>query len=425
MPVFALVDGNNFYVSCERVFRPSLEGVPVVVLSNNDGCVVARSAEVKALGVKMGTPYFELKDLVKQHGIVAFSSNYELYGDMSARMTRVIGQFAPRQENYSIDETFLDLDGIPGNLVELGQRIRQRVYQWVGIPVCVGIAPTKTLAKLANHVAKKRPEYASVCNLLDLTNTQRDALFGTIDVGEIWGVGRRLAPRLAAQGMATVKALRDANPKAIRQNYGVVMERTVLELNGVSCMKLEEVEPARQQIVCSRSFGELLSRQEEIAPAIAYFATRAAEKLRGQQSVAEAIQVFMQTNPHREQDPQYHPSFVIPFPTPTDDTRLIMQAALAGLRAIYRPKYKFMKAGVMLMGITPPQQVTGSLFSSDMAPSPRSAQLMAVLDKTNRRYGKNTLVFASAVLPSSRWHMRRQRKSPDYTTKWAEIPVVA
>jgi DNA polymerase V len=424
MSVFALIDGNNFYVSCERVFRPELEGVPVVVLSNNDGCVVARSAEIKALGVKMGTPFFQLKDLVKQHGIKVFSSNYELYGDMSSRMFKVIGEFAPRQEIYSIDETFLDLEGMPGNLIELGQRIRQRVKQWVGIPVCVGIAPTKTLAKLANHIAKKRPEFESVCNLLQLSILERDKLLSSIDVGEIWGVGRRLAPKLMAQGITSVKALRDAPPKAIRQNYGVVMERTVLELNGVPCLGVEEAAAPKQQIVCSRSFGALLSRREDIEPAISYFATRAAEKLRRQRSVAEAIQVFLHTNPHRERDPQYHPSIVIPFPAPTDDTRILIKAAQAGLRAIYRPKFQFMKAGIMLMGITSAQQVTGNLFSSQMEPSPKTTQLMELLDRTNRRYGKNTLVFASAALPSSRWHMRRERKSQAYTTKWEDIPVV-
>ena len=379
---------------------------------------------MKALGVKMGTPFFQLKDLVRKHAIVAFSSNYELYGDMSARMTRVIGEFAPRQEIYSIDETFLDLEGIPGNLIELGQRIRQRVKQWVGIPVCVGIGPTKTLAKLANHIAKKRPEYGSVCNLLQLSSMEQDRLLGSIEVREIWGVGSRLAPKLAAQGIATVKALRDAPPKLIRQRYGVVLERTVLELNGLSCLEMEEGTLPKQQIICSRSFGELLSRIEDIAPAISNFATRAAEKLRRQHSVAEAIQVFLHTNPHREQDPQYHQAIVVPCLTPTDDTRTLIQAAMAGLQAIYRPKFKFMKAGVMLMGISSPQQVTASLFTTRMEPSAKSVQLNEVLDRTNLRYGKNTLLFASSVLPSSRWHMRREKKSQGYTTKWNEIAIV-
>lgn len=425
MPTFALVDGNNFYVSCERVFRPELEGKPVLVLSNNDGCVVARSLEVKALGVKMGTPFFQLKDLVKRHGIVALSSNYGLYGNMSARIMSVIGGFAPRQEIYSIDETFLDLTGMPGNLAELGQRIRHRVKQWVGIPVCVGIASTKTLAKLANHVAKKRPEYDSVCNLLALSPEALSALLDSIQVGEIWGVGRRIAPRLEALGITSVRALRDAPLKRVRSHFGVTLERTVLELNGHACLETEEVASPKQQIVCSRSFGGLITDLKDLVPAVSHYATRAGEKLRQQGSVAEAIQVFMHTNPHREQDPQYAPAIVVRLAQSTDDSRLLIGAALKGLGRIYREGYRYQKAGVMLMGITDKERLTGNLFSPETEATAKSSPLMDVLDQTNRRFGKDTLRFASTAMREGRWLMKRGNKSPDYTTKWEEIPCVA
>jgi nucleotidyltransferase/DNA polymerase involved in DNA repair len=255
--MFALVDGNNFYVSCERVFNPKLNGQPVVVLSNNDGCVVARSNEVKALGVKMGTPWFQLKDLAKQHGIQALSSNYGLYADMSSRMMTVLGRYAPDQEVYSIDECFLGFDGFRHfDLIAHSQRMRDEVLRWVGIPVCVGIGTTKTLAKLANHCAKKNLAGAdSVCDLTQLDDAQRSRLFATIPVNEVWGVGRRLTEQLAARNIHTVEQLRTADTETLRQAFSVVLERTVRELNGIACLDLEAVAPNKQQIISSRSFG--------------------------------------------------------------------------------------------------------------------------------------------------------------------------
>ena len=258
-PQFALVDVNNFYVSCERVFQPKLQNVPMVVLSNNDGCAVARSNEVKALGVKMGTPWFKMKDLARQHGILAFSSNYTLYGDMSNRVVSILRDFSPDIEVYSIDESFLRVERVAhlyGGLSPMGQQIRERISQWTGLPVCVGFGPSKTLAKLANHMAKKNPEFDGVCDLHAMSRLERRQWMSQIEVGEVWGVGRRINTRLAAMGIQTILELRNASPKAIRAQFGVVMERTCEELRGVSCLELEEIAPPKQQIMSSRSFGK-------------------------------------------------------------------------------------------------------------------------------------------------------------------------
>jgi DNA polymerase V len=285
---FALVDGNNFYVSCERVFNPQLEGRPVVVLSNNDGIVVARSAEVRALGVKMGGPWFQLRDTARKHGILAFSSNYALYADMSNRMMRILGDYSPHQEIYSIDECFLGFDGFPAaELAAIGQRIRRQVKQWVGIPVCVGIGATKTLAKLANHCAKKGLAGADgVCDFGRMQPAELDELFGRIAVGEVWGVGRRLSEKLAARGIATVRELRDADAVTLAEAFSVVLQRTVMEVRGISCLELEALAPAKKQIVSSRSFGTYVTTLDELEEAVSTYTARAAEKLRRQPTVA-------------------------------------------------------------------------------------------------------------------------------------------
>jgi len=317
MPI-ALVDCNNFYVSCERAFNPSLEGKPVVVLSNNDGCAVARSGEVKALGVKMAEPWFKMEKLAKQHGIIALSSNYALYGDLSARVMSILSTFSPRQEVYSIDECFLDLDGLdPASLVTYGQTIRKTIKQHVGIPVCVGIADTKTLAKLANHCAKKRfAGKDGVCDFGRYSNTQISKLFATIPVGDIWGIGRKITERLVAMKIETVEGLRTADPNRMRQQFSIVVERTVKELNGISCIELDAANTPRQQIMVSRSFGQEVSNYDDLAESVAYFAPSAAEKLRKDGSVAASLCVFIQTNPFKEKDQQYKPSLVLPMGEP-------------------------------------------------------------------------------------------------------------
>lgn len=422
--MFALVDANNFYVSCHRVFDPSLKGRPVVVLSNGDGCCVARSNEIKALGVKMGTPWFQLRELAQQHGIVALSSNYALYGDISVRFSGILRQFSPRQEVYSIDESFLDLTDFDSvDLTEYGQRIRQRLAQWVGLPVCVGIAPTKTLAKLSNHVAKKRPQYQGVFDFSRLSSEEQDELLASIDAGEVRGIGHRLAERLAQRGIVTVKDLRDANSKTLRREFNVVVERTVLELRGVSCLSLEEIASPKKEIISSRSFGQLVTDQGELRQAVASYTTRAAEKLRRQRSVTSALQVFLQINPHKEGEPQYHPGIVVPLVEPTDDTRLLASHAVRGLEKIYKPGYRYQKAGVMLMGLADAKTAQADLFSrsSDRAAVP-SKHLMQTLDQINAKLGRGTLRLAAEGLKQN-WRHRANYPSPRYTTQWAELPV--
>ncbi len=427
MTSIALIDGNNFYVSCERVFQPELEGKPVVVLSNNDGCVVARSQEVRALGVAMGTPWFKLKDLVRQHGIIGKSSNYTLYADMSQRMHAVIGQFAPEQEIYSIDETFLDLTGFNRNLVEYGQQIRQRVRQWTGIPVCVGVGGTKTLAKLANHSAKKIlvPEMADgVVNFNQMSPGELNQLFGSIDVGEVWGVGRKNKERLYDIGIETVKDLRNSSVSHIKNEFNVVLARTVAELNGESCLALEEVAPPKQQIVSSRSFGQPVLLLEDLNEAVVSYASRAAEKLRKQHHVASAIQVFVQTNPFKPDEPQYNNGVTVKLAKQTNDTFLLASAALYGLKRIYKPGYAYKKAGVMLGSLCPENLVPVDLFTGFNEPETQRARtLMATLDEINTKMGRGTVRSAGEGIQKA-WAMRSGNKSNAFTTDWEQLPVV-
>lgn len=336
--MFALVDGNNFYVSCERVFNPRLRDKPVVVLSNNDGCVVARSNEVKALGVKMGTPWFQMKDLARQHDILALSSNYSLYADLSSRMMAVLGTYSPDQEIYSIDECFLGMQGFSHyDLMDHGQRIRHQVLKWVGIPVCVGYGETKTLAKLANHCAKKNLAGVNgVCDLTRLSPSERSRVFAALPVNEVWGVGRRLTEQLLHRGIATVEQLRTADAETLRQAFSAVLERTVRELNGVSCLDLEAVAPNKQQILSSRSFGAYVYTLPELQEAVALYMSRAAEKLRRQGSIAGMVQVYIRTNPFKENAPQYQRGVNVPLTEATDDTLRLIRAAHWGLKRLYR-----------------------------------------------------------------------------------------
>ncbi len=417
----ALIDGNNFYVSCERVFNPKLENCPVVVLSNNDGCAVARSNEVKALGVKMGMPWFQMKDLARKHGIIALSSNYALYADMSNRMMSVLAQYSPDQEIYSIDECFLGFDGFDHfDLVAYGSAIRKQVRQWVGIPVCVGIAETKTLAKLANHCAKKGLAGADgVCDLTRHTTTERSRLFDGIEVGEVWGVGGQLTKKLGDMGIGTVEDLRTADAKTLRDRFSVVLERTVAELNGVSCIEIEHDVPNKQQIMSSRSFGQYVYDLAPLKEAVASYIAIAAEKLRAQGSLAGMVQVYVRTNPHKENAPQYQRGLTIPLPEATDDTLRLTRAALWGLRRIYRPGYAYQKAGVALLNLSDAAKVQGSLF----AVGKDNTKVMQVMDRINGIWGRGTLRSAAEGIQKS-WKMKRDRMSPAYTTNWAQVPVV-
>ena len=425
-PQFALVDVNNFYVSCERVFRPGLANTPLVVLSNNDGCTVARSNEVKALGVKMGTPWFKLKGLAKQHGIQAFSSNYVLYGDMSNRVATILREFSPDIEVYSIDESFLRIETVAhlyDGAVSMGQQIRERVLQWTGLPVCVGVGPTKTLAKFANHLAKKNAIFGGVCDLHVMPRPERLQWMNGVNVAEVWGVGRRTAARLETMGIRTVLDLRNTFPKEVRSQFGVVMERTCSELRGISCLTLEDVVPARQQIMSSRSFGVPVESIDELQEAVACYTTRAAEKLRQQQSISAAVHVFLQTNCFKDDAPQYHPAITVPLIEATDDTLVLISAAASGLRNIFRAGFHYKKVGVMLTLLSSKTARQGTLFD-DPAAREKSARLMAVMDAVNQEFGRDTLHSAAEGV-AKRWAMRAGMRSPRYTTQWDELPVVS
>ncbi len=414
------MDVNNFYVSCERVFNPSLEGRPIIVLSNNDGCAVARSNEVKSLGVKMGQPWFQMRDLAQQHGIIAYSSNYTLYADMSNRVMAILSQFSPDQEIYSIDECFLDLTGFQSlSLVDYGQEIRQRVKLWTGLPVCVGIGSTKTLAKLANHLAKKNPVFNSVCNLNSMNPKEQDRWLSHTPVGEVWGIGIRLAPKLTGMGIRTVLNLKNSDPAILRRRFGVVVEKTVRELNGIICLELEDISSPKQQIISSRSFGSYVTRREDLEEAVSSYTTRAAEKLRCQGSVAGSIHVHIRTNPHRKNGPQYGQGMTIPLPEATDDTLRLVKAAIWAVRSLYKAGYDYQKASVILSELLPRDVLQQDLFSHDA--STDTSTRMKLLDEVNLKMGKNALQLASNGIHQS-WGMRSGNRSPAYTTRWTELP---
>ncbi len=421
MPVFALVDCNNFYASCEKLFRPDLKDTPVVVLSNNDGCVVARSREAKLLGIKMGVPVFQIKAEMQRHGILAFSSNYALYADLSSRVMRTLEEMAPRVEVYSIDEAFLDLTGIESaiSLVEFGQQVRERIGHWIGITVCVGIAPTKTLAKLANHAAKKYPATQGV---VDLTNPDRQRrLLALVPVDDVWGVGRRLSKRLNALGIATALDLANASPRAIRDQFSVVLERTIRELNGESCIELEEIPPTKKQIVCSRSFGAKVTHFELLREAVCEYATRATEKLRKEQQQAKVLTVFIRTSPFKDNEPQYSNSASGELLIPSCDTRDFIELANHLLKRIWKDGFRYAKAGVMLSDFYDPGMFQPGLFD-DVSTRSNSQQLMSVLDTINQS-GAGKVFFAGQGTKKD-WSMKREYLSPAYTTRWDQLPRV-
>ncbi|WP_415860677.1 translesion error-prone DNA polymerase V subunit UmuC [Vibrio metschnikovii] len=422
MPVFALVDCNNFYASCEKLFRPDLKDTPVVVLSNNDGCVVARSREAKLLGIKMGVPVFQIKAEMQRHGILAFSSNYALYADLSSRVMRTLEEMAPRVEVYSIDEAFLDLTGIESaiSLVEFGQQVRERIGHWIGITVCVGIAPTKTLAKLANHAAKKYPATQGV---VDLTNPDRQRrLLALVPVDDVWGVGRRLSTRLNALGITTALDLANASPRAIRDQFSVVLERTVRELNGESCIELEEIPPTKKQIVCSRSFGVKVTHYELLREAVCEYATRATEKLRKEQQQAKVLTVFIRTSPFKDNEPQYSNSASGELLIPSCDTRDFIELANHLLKRIWKDGFRYAKAGVMLSDFYDPGMFQPGIFDDVSTRSNNSQQLMSVLDSINQS-GAGKVFFAGQGTKKD-WSMKREHLSPAYTTRWDQLPRV-
>ena len=411
-PAFALIDCNSFYASCERVFRPDLLRTPIVVLSNNDGCVIARSAEAKAY-VKMCALFHEIRHDLKRQGIVAFSSNYALYGDISERVMRILEGRFPEVEVYSIDEAFADVSGLPEPLEALGRSVRAEVLQKTGIPVGIGIATTKTLSKLANHAAKRwQKQTGGVVDLRD--PLRRDKLLKVIPVEDVWGIGRRMKEHLQAMQINTAWDLAQADSQTLRKRFSVTIEKTVRELNGTACLQLEDCAPPKQEICCSRSFGK---RQHALAPiqeAVASFATRAAEKLRQQHSVCRQIRVSLRTGMFNPDEARYANGMLCQLPYPTDDTRLICQAAQQCLAQLYRPGFAYAKAQVLLLGLCQRNEYTTDLFAPEQPV--RVDRLMGVMDQINSKWGRGTL-HPGRLQPSPDWGMRQQLLSPAFTTQ--------
>jgi DNA polymerase V len=419
--MFALVDCNNFYASCERVFAPALRCRPVVVLSNNDGCVIARSAESKELGIPMGAPFHEVRQLAVDQGVAVFSSNYALYGDMSRRVMQTLALHAPRMEIYSIDEAFLDLTGLP-DPVGFARRLRATVLRWTGIPVSIGIAPSKTLAKAANRMAKKNADLAGVLHLSEagqVTTALRD-----LAVEDVWGIGRRWGERLRGLGLTTALRLREADPERIRRRFNLVLSRTVLELRGVSCLALDEVASASKSLLVSRSFGVKVTELADLVSAVTHHASRAAERLREHKLAASHVTIFLHTNPFDRTAPFRHDSSTHALPRPSQDSGLLLHHALDGLRRLYRPDCRYQKAGVMLLGLTPADRIQPSLLdAAGDRRELRQRELMRALDRINRAMGRDCLRYGAAGFGHQRWQPRAEYRSRAYTTRWQELPL--
>jgi DNA polymerase V len=419
---FALVDCNNFYASCERVFNPKLEGKPVVVLSNNDGVIIARSNEAKALGIKMATPIFKVQDIIDRYKVNVFSSNYVLYGDMSHRVISILREAAPEVEIYSIDEAFLNLDGIQEDFLKFGEDIRDKVKKWTGIPISVGIADTKTLAKVANELAKKSQQYNGVLDISGLPDKEVDKYLSKLDISDVWGIGRRLSPMLRIHGIKTARDLKYASDRWIRKCINVPGLKTVHELRGIKCIELEENYPSKKSIASTRSFGRPVLSLTELKQAVALYCTIASEKLREGRQVAAVIQVFIHTNFHRIDQAQYSNSAATMFPQPTDHTPTMIKSAHQLLTQLYKPGYKYKKAGIILAKLMPKHQIQLDLFK-EYTVNPRNDRIMQTLDKVNAKHGRNTLSLAALGITKP-WKMRQLKKSKRFTTNWNEVITI-
>jgi len=420
--MFALADVNAFYASCEKVFRPDLRDKPVVVLSNNDGCVIARSKEAKRLGIKMGVPWFQLKSVDFPEPVIAFSSNYALYASLSNRVMAHLEALAPRVEQYSIDEMFLDVRGIDScmDFEDFGRQLREHVGNGTGLIIGVGMGPTKTLAKSAQWASKEWPQFGGVLALTPGNPRRTEKLLSLQPVEEVWGVGRRISRKLATMGITTALQLARANSVFIRKNFNVVLERTVRELNGEACISLEESPPPKQQIVCSRSFGERITTYEAMRQAVCLYAERGAEKLRGEHQYCRHISVFIKTSPFAVNHPYYGNVGTEKLHTPTRDTRDIIDAAIRALDRIWVPGHRYAKAGIMLNDFTPTGVSQLNLFD-DVQPRANSDKLMKVLDSINHS-GLGKVWFAGQG-SNTEWQMKREMLSPAYTTRWKELPM--
>jgi DNA polymerase V len=417
--IFALVDCNNFYVSCERIFEPSLEGRPVVVLSNNDGCVVSRSNEAKKLGIGMGVAFFKVKDLAEKHGVVALSSNYTLYADMSRRVMETLCNFTPEIEVYSIDEAFLNLSGFGDDLTDYGRTIRQTVKQWTGMPVSIGIAETKTLAKIANRFAKRSPEADGVFELTD--QTRIDEALTQTGVEHIWGIGIRTCIKLKRAGIKTALALRGVDIEWMRRRFGVTGVRTVYELRGMSCYELEDQPPAKKSITVSRMFGRKVETVEELKEAIASYASRAGEKLREEGLAAGAMIVYVTTSRFVNPQKRYFNSHDVSFQTATNYTPELIEYATAAIERLYKKGFLYAKAGLILGELVPEGRVQGNLF--DQADRQKSRKLMQAIDAVNLKLPDSPLIWAAEGIDQP-WQVKFAKRSKRYTTQWDELVEV-
>ena len=420
--IFALADVNSMYVSCQLVFRPDLRGTAVVVLSNNNGCIIAQNAEAKLLiDIYMCRPWFEVAAQAAKLGVTHFASNYELYANMSNRFIATLKTFTPNLEVYSIDECFLDLTGMKRDLIAYGQEIKNTVKQWTGLPICVGIAHTKTLAKLANHTAKKKNEFEGVCDFTSMSELEVDKLMLALPVSKVWGVGNQLEAALNGLGVDNVLRLKNASPKRIRDRFGVVLERTVRELNGDSWLELGEVEPDAKQVMSSRSFGVRVDNLDGLQEAISYHCTMAGERMRKKGLYTQMVYVFIQNSPYDEAE-FYAASRTLGLPSPTNSTIKIANAALWLLNKIYKPNVYYQKCGVMLMDLVPEagQQLDIFGYSND---NEKSSKLMETMDMVNKKYSRGTIKLASEGVNKS-WAMNREFKSPNYTGSWKELPTI-
>lgn len=417
--IFALIDCNSFFVSCEKVFQPHLEGQPVIVLSSNDGCAIARSNEAKSLGIQMGAPLFKIQDIVRKNRVKVFSSNFSLYGDMSVRVMETLKKFSPSLEIYSIDEAFLDLSSLPEEeLFSHGSQIRKIVKLWTGIPVSIGIGPTKTLAKVANYLAKKHP---LGCYVFTKSENIEEVL-KTFPLQEVWGIGRQWSKKLSYVGLRTAWDLAQADLRWIRKTFNVVLERTALELKGLPCLSIEEFSSSKKSIISSRSFGKPVKYFEDLQEAVSFHASELAQKLRQQKSMTALLKVFIRTNPFHKENSYDTNSCIIPLIFPSQDTTVLIKAARSGLEKIFKEGLDYKKVGVMALSLMNEGQASVSLFQDSESLIKRQA-LLKTLDKLNRQFGRGSLVFASEGVHKT-WCSRASLKSPSFTQNWNQLPRV-
>ncbi|ABO11603.2 Y-family DNA polymerase [Acinetobacter baumannii] len=424
--VFFLIDVNNMYVSCERVFDPSLNDRPVIVLSNNDGCAVARSNESKALGIKMGVPLFQIKDIVHQHNVIVLSSNYAMYAEMSRRFHTILASYvtAEEVEPYSIDECFVDFTAYEKNfdLEKVGQQMRQQIWKWLGLPVCVGIGRSKTEAKIANHIAKKNAGFNSVCDLVNMDPCNKEYYFSLIDVSEVWGVGRKHSKKLQSMGINTVLDLACAEPREMQKRFSIVMARTIYELQGISCIEIEHTPPSKKQIIKSCSFGAKVTELIDLQEAIAMHAQEACKRLRDDESLCGCLIVFVQSSPFDENVPFYNKSITGSFSQPTDSALDFVKAATKMVSHIYKEGIKYKKCGVILTGLEPKAGHTYDLLT-DFEAIEKKEQLMKTLDNVHTKFGKKKLGISTCYVPGRNWSMSRDKLSKN-PFKWDELLTI-